>query len=172
MICLQKWSLKNRQNSCGRTIHVSNWKASSLSLYCNREFQFHRSNSSLSYHLRMKQQKPDFVARGSEKLHCWKNSTNESWKIWCDHKRNCTLDCTECRPINILTDEGLQGVLHVAARNQSCILPSRIVIDQWRNEGAAGEGGRPRAQPKKGTQKPEIWGKYCVKRVGKKKLFQ
>src|SRR6218665_1256572 len=35
-----------------------------------------------------------------------------------------------------------------------------------RNEGAR-EGGRPRVQPKEGAQKPENWGKYCVKRVEK-----
>ena len=27
------------------------------------------------------------------------------------------------------------------------------------------EGGRPRAQPKEGAQKTELWGKYCVKGV-------
>ena len=34
----------------------------------------------------------------------------------------------------------------------------------WRNEGA-GEGGRPRAQPKEGAQKAEIVGKYCLTEV-------
>ena len=42
---------------------------------------------------------------------------------------------------------------------------------QWRNEG--GRGGRPPPQqPKEGVQKTEIWGKYCVKRSGKKKFCE
>jgi len=40
---------------------------------------------------------------------------------------------------------------------------------QWRNEGT-GEGGHPRAQPKEGAQKSEIWGKYCVKKVEKRQF--
>jgi len=38
--------------------------------------------------------------------------------------------------------------------------------------GGRGGPGRPWVQPKEGAQKTEIWGKYCINRAGKKKLFE
>ena len=49
----------------------------------------------------------------------------------------------------------LNGVLLAAAH---VILIHRHITEQWRNEGGAGEGGHPRAQPNEGAQKSEIWG--------------
>jgi zinc finger BED domain-containing protein 1 (E3 SUMO-protein ligase ZBED1) len=106
--------------------------------YCNREFNYHRSNSSLSYHLRTKHA---FVTRGSEK----KDVVNQRQPTLVDMEhQGKPMDRSKYdavtnaiahwialngRPVNIVADEGLQDVLRIASGNQSYTLPSRPVID-------------------------------------------
>ena len=128
----------------GQFIFVSEDKV--VCKYCKDEFKYHRSNSSLSYHLRNKHA---FIVRDN------KSSTSSSSNSAEIKLRQSTLiDVQERakpmaqkqydsitnaiahwialngRPINIVTVDGLQDVIRIASGNQSYSLPSRPVIDE------------------------------------------
>jgi zinc finger BED domain-containing protein 1 (E3 SUMO-protein ligase ZBED1) len=112
--------------------------------YCKKEFKYHRSNSSLTYHLRTKHA---FIAH-----HEPSTSAATSTKAVLAPRQTTLVELQEIarpmdpgkyssitnaiarwvaengRPINIVTDEGLQDVIRVASGNQSYTLPSRSVI--------------------------------------------
>jgi hypothetical protein len=103
----------------------------------------------LAYHLRTQHA---FVARGSEKS---KGDEKECQPTLLDMQvQSKPMDrvkydaitnalaywiAQNSRPINIVTDEGLQNVLRIAAGNQLYTLPSRTVIDSRINDLYASE---------------------------------
>lgn len=121
--------------------------------YCKAELKYYRSNSSLMYHLRHKHpftSKSNTVSSGG----CGSSATESSLlanrkpdpvqktlieiqelgkpisEIKYDAITNAIVKwiAKNCRPINTVTDEGLQDVIRIAAGNQSYTLPSRTVI--------------------------------------------
>jgi len=109
--------------------------------HCKREFQYHRSSSSLSYHLRTKHA---FTARGSDRPKSQVGVNQRQPTLVALLETNQQMErgkndaitnaiahwiAMNGRPINIVADEGLQDVLRVATGNKSYTLPSRKVID-------------------------------------------
>ena len=113
---------------------------------CQADFKYHRSTSSLTYHLRSKHA---FVSTSSS------SSSSATPPLQVSVTRQPTLlDVSEktrplgnakcssvtdaiarwiamnCRPINICTDDGLQEVIRIASSDPTYTLPSRPVIDK------------------------------------------
>jgi zinc finger BED domain-containing protein 1 (E3 SUMO-protein ligase ZBED1) len=112
--------------------------------YCKKEFKYHRSNSSLNYHLRTKHA---FVAHDEPST-----SAASSTRVVSAPRQTTLVELSEMarpvdsakynnitnalarwvaennRPINIVTDDGLEDVIRIASGNQSYTLPSRSVI--------------------------------------------
>jgi len=112
-------------------------------VHCNGEFKYHRSTSTLSYHLRTKHafvslpssssgtnvtqsaaRQPsvsDMFERARPMEQARYDSITNAIAKWI---------AMNGRPTNIVTDDGLQTVLRVASGNHAYKLPSRTTIDQ------------------------------------------
>uniref|UniRef100_H3AY07 BED-type domain-containing protein n=1 Tax=Latimeria chalumnae TaxID=7897 RepID=H3AY07_LATCH len=118
-------------------------------IYCQAEFQYHRSTSSLQYHLRTKhafssqKELSSSSASGSNKKttkddHQFCQSTLLEIQERCKPLNQAKYDsitnviakwiATNCRPINIVTDTGLRDIIQIASSNQAYTLPSRGTI--------------------------------------------
>ena len=83
---------------------------------CQAEFSYHRSSSSLSYHLNAKHPTELILHDFSRKL---TRPVREKVAI---------LVAGDCRPINIVEDGGLTEVFRIASGDNSYDLPSRGTI--------------------------------------------
>lgn len=106
-------------------------------VYCNDEFSYHRSTTSLKYHLRAKH-----VLNTTSKSATSTNQARQTTLEECSRRGNavnkCTADkltkalaewiATECGPISIVEDHGLQNVMHISTGDPSYKLPSRGTI--------------------------------------------
>lgn len=102
--------------------------------FCQTELKYHRSSSSLSYHLRAKHSN---VANQGQAKRQQKQSTASPLKSAHQDKPVEQDKLTTAiakwvvinsRPVNIVEDAGLRDVLRVACSDQSYVLPSRGTI--------------------------------------------
>ena len=107
-------------------------------VHCKNEFTYHRSTSSLSYHLRTKHafvHWPSSSAGDTSKEQPTLPEMYEKAKPMDQAKYDGITNAIakwiamSGRPTNIVTDDGLQNVIRVTSGNQSYTLPSRPVID-------------------------------------------
>src|SRR4029434_1527844 len=92
---------------------------------CQAEFSYHRSSSSLSYHLNAKH-----PTESSPRLDDRQPTLYDfSRKITRPVREKVTIWVSgDCRPINILEDSGLIEVIRIASGENSYDLPSRGTI--------------------------------------------
>ena len=103
---------------------------------CQTEFNYHRSTSSLSYHLHAKHPGATGAAQPSEpQLH-------QSTILECGSRRRPVDESTlkkltkaiakwvaiDCRPVHIVEDSGLRDVIRLACSDPAYTLPSRGTI--------------------------------------------
>ena len=114
-------------------------------IYCNDEFSYHRSTTSLKYHLRAKhvfnetskeaatstttslsrQTTLEEFARGNTVNKCAASMLTKAVAKWI---------ATDCRPISIVEDRGLQNIMQIATGDPTYRLPSRGTITARINE--------------------------------------
>lgn len=106
-------------------------KTKVICMYCRVEMNYHRSTSSLKYHL---QAKHTADAESAPPPPRQKQTTLESslQKRRLDKSTNNQLStaiakwvATACRPINIVEDEGLLDIIRIASNDSTYKLPSR-----------------------------------------------
>ncbi|XP_075779778.1 E3 SUMO-protein ligase ZBED1-like [Pelodiscus sinensis] len=122
--------------------------------YCKAEFQYHRSTSSLQYHLRAKHAfassscATDNPPRANESNQPQQSRPTEFWnhcKPMDLTKYNSLTNAIvkwiamDCRPLNIVNDRGLRDIIQIVSSNQSYSLPSEGTIasqmhDQYNDE--------------------------------------
>ncbi|XP_038253661.1 E3 SUMO-protein ligase ZBED1-like [Dermochelys coriacea] len=122
--------------------------------YCKAEFQYHRSTSSLQYHLRAKHAfassscATDNPPTANESIQPQQSTLAEfqdRYKPMDQTKHNTLTNAIakwiamDCRPLNIVNDRGLRDVIQVASSNQLYTLPSEGTIasrihDLYNNE--------------------------------------
>ncbi|XP_074847231.1 E3 SUMO-protein ligase ZBED1-like [Carettochelys insculpta] len=111
--------------------------------YCKAEFQYHRSTSSLRYHLRAKHAfassscATDNPPRANEPNQPQQSTFTEfqDHYIPMDQTKYNRLTnaivkwvAMDCRPFDIINDRGLRDVIQIASSNQSYTLPSEGII--------------------------------------------
>lgn len=107
-------------------------KAKVICVHCKGEFSYHRSNSTLIYHLKAKHPaavKPDsgprqttleqFSGRGVSLTTKTNDKITDAIACWI---------ATNCRPVNIVEDTGLREVIKVASGDSAYKLPARKTI--------------------------------------------
>ncbi|XP_019380299.1 PREDICTED: chromosome alignment-maintaining phosphoprotein 1 isoform X4 [Gavialis gangeticus] len=122
--------------------------------YCKAEFQYHRSTTSLKYHLRAKHafttvplatDNPMTANESCELRQSTLTVFQNCYKPTDQTKYNNLTNAIakwiamDCRPLNIVNDRGLIEVIQIASSNQSCTLPSQGTIasrirDLYHNE--------------------------------------
>ncbi|XP_015463706.3 E3 SUMO-protein ligase ZBED1 [Astyanax mexicanus] len=120
-------------------------KSTVLCVFCNKEFSFHRSTSSLKYHLNakhfiVKQEVQDYTAHyatanSQARLELSQNtldqtSTRRRSRYTSDQLTNCIAKwiAMDCRPVSVVEDRGLAEVLQVASTKADYRPPSRSTI--------------------------------------------
>lgn len=110
--------------------------------YCNAEFSFHRSTTSLKYHLRAKHVFADANKNANSGPGGLTTSSNARQTTLAEFSRGnvnkATTEklnnaiakwiATDCRPINIVEDRGLLNIIYVATGDPSYKLPSRGTV--------------------------------------------
>ncbi|KAG6934701.1 zinc finger BED-type containing 1 [Chelydra serpentina] len=105
--------------------------------YCKAEFQYHRSTSSLQYHIRAKHAFASGSCATANPL-----TANESrqprqstlTEFQDQTKYNSLTNAVakwiamDCRPLNIVNDRGLRDVIQIASSNQRYTLPSQEAV--------------------------------------------
>ena len=108
-------------------------------VHCQGEFKYHRSTSSLSYHLRTKHAFMTSMPSTSSRTQAHQPTVFEMYeraKPMDQGRYNSVTNAIakwiamNGRPTNIVSDDGLQTVIRVASGNQAYTLPSRPTIDR------------------------------------------
>lgn len=105
-------------------------KAKVICTLCKAEFNYHRSNSSLAYHLRAKHP-TETTSTGPRQATLQECATRgRISKPVSDKLTNSlvTWIAKNCRPVNIVEDDGLREVIRTASGDTSYNLPSRGTI--------------------------------------------
>lgn len=103
--------------------------------FCKKEFSYHRSNSSLTYHLNAKHVQANSsvasVATGSSLRQTKLPEFGKRMSKSTTEKLTNTIAkwvAADCRPISIVEDKGLQEAFQVAASDPTFQLPSRATV--------------------------------------------
>ena len=103
--------------------------------FCKKEFSYHRSNSSLTYHLNAKHVQASSsvasVATGSSLRQTKLAEFGKRMSKSTTEKLTNTIAkwvAADCRPISIVEDKGLQEAFQVAASDPTFQLPSRATV--------------------------------------------
>lgn len=106
-------------------------------IHCNEELAYHRSSSSLKYHLKAKHitdstSKPTSSVRQPTLNQCIRHvSRQTSARLTTSIAKWIAKDC---HPVNIVVDQGLKEVIRIATSDPSFELPSRSTITSWIHE--------------------------------------
>ena len=103
---------------------------------CKKEFSYHRSSSSLTYHLNAKHVRTSSTvtgasATGSSLRQTTLTETGKRMSKATTEKLTNAIAkwiAADCRPISIVEDEGLQEAFQIAASDPSLKLPSRATV--------------------------------------------
>src|SRR4029434_8664977 len=97
---------------------------------CQAEFSYHRSSSSLSYHLNAKHPTESSPSRLDGRQPTLHDFTRKITRPVREKVTNAYAVCVagDCRPINIVEDGGLSEEIRIASGDNSYDLPSRGTI--------------------------------------------
>uniref|UniRef100_A0A8C1D0C7 Uncharacterized protein n=2 Tax=Cyprinus carpio TaxID=7962 RepID=A0A8C1D0C7_CYPCA len=104
-------------------------KTKVICAFCKAEFNYHRSNSSLAYHLKAKHP-TETISTGPRQCKLQECVRGKMTRSVSDKVMNALVIwiAKNCRPINIVDDDGLRDIIRTASGDASYNMPSRGTI--------------------------------------------
>lgn len=106
-------------------------KSKAVCSYCKAEFSYHRSTSSLRYHIQAKHTFGSGLSSGNLRQTTLDNARQKTMDQATSKKLTVAIAkwiAAACRPIAIVEDEGLRDIIRIASKDPSYELPSRSTI--------------------------------------------